>query len=342
MKTFIKIIAVLIVLGVLAIAGLVYFAFSQVNSIAKQAIERGGTYALQVDTTVQDVDIKLTKGTASLTGLNIANPQGFDTPHFFALDGADASVDLASVQNMSTAPIRMPEIKLSGIDVILDKGNNPSNYNKILENLKRFESEDTGGDTGGSGSGSADAAQGPKVVIDSIVLEEIDIRVANMPGLSLVAGDVAINIPSIELKDVGKDEPMTTPEVINLVVKTVMTAAVEAGGGILPPEILGELGNGLSGLTSLGDMGITAVGDAGQIIGENVDAVVNEALKGVGKIGEEAGKAVEGLGQGASDAVNDTVGKAVEDVGKEIEKGLGNLFGGNKNEEDDEDDSEGP
>ncbi|MCR9075374.1 MAG: hypothetical protein NXI07_04975 [bacterium] len=305
MKTAIKIIAVLLILLIVGIVGLVFFVLGNVNEIAKEAIERGGTYAMQVDTTVSTVDVNLGAGTATMSGLNIANPNGFDTDHFLNLGDSSARVNLESVR---TDTIVMPEITLSGIDVILDKGGSPSNYNTILNSLKRFESEE---------QTTPDEAQpGKKLVIDRLLLEDINIRVANMPGVSLAVGDVAVNIPEIELRDIGKEESMTTAEVINLVVKTVLAAAVEAGGGIIPGDVLSELGNGLAGLESLSDLGIEAISEL------NLD----EALGGVQ---EEINKAAEDVQKSVDDAAKDIEDK-IDDATKELK----NIFGGNKKEDD--------
>lgn len=314
MKTAIKIIVALVVLIVLAVVGLLVLGVAQIDRIAKEAIERGGTYAMQVDTTVQAVDINIRGGTANMSGLNIANPSGFDTPHFLQMGESNASLDLGTINSDTLV---MPSITLSGIDVILDKGGDPSNYNTILNSLKRFESKDTGG-----GGGDAPPAEGgKKLIINSLKLQDINIRVANMPGVSLAVGDVAVKIPEIELRDVGKEESMTTAEVINLVVKTVLAAAVEAGGGIIPGDVLGELSNGLAGLESLGDLGIEAISDL------NLD----EALGGVQ---EQIDKATEDVQKQVDDAT-----KKIDDAAKDVEKqiddakdNLRNIFGGKKDD----------
>ncbi|MFG0315218.1 MAG: hypothetical protein ACF8LL_13665, partial [Phycisphaerales bacterium] len=149
-----------------------------------------------------------------------------------------------------------------------------------------------------------------------LLLEDINVRVANMPGVSLAVGDVAVNIPEIELRDIGKEESMTTAEVINLVVKTVLAAAVEAGGGIIPGDVLNELGNGLAGLESLSDLGIEAISEL------NLD----EALGGVQ---EEINKAAEDVQKTVDDAAKDIENK-IDDATKELK----NIFGGNKEDDD--------
>ncbi len=301
MKKALIIIAVLLVLLVVLVVGGIAFGLGQIDKIAKRAVEYGGTYAMSVDTTVESIDVAITKGTVDMGGLNIANPDGFTTEHFFALTNANAALDLASV-NSDT--ILVPTIKLSGIDVILDKGNNPSNYNQILENLSRFES--------GEKAPADESKAGKNVVIKSLILEDISIRVANMPGVSLLAGDVAVKIPSIELQNIGEAESMKAGDIFNLVIKTVLAAAVEAGGGIIPGDVLGELGNGLAGLSSLGDMGIDAISDL------NLDSVLGDVAGQVGeaadKIGDDAQKAVDDAVDGLEDTVNDAVDDAKDQL----------------------------
>ncbi len=332
MKTFIKIAAVLIVLVVIGFIALIAFGLSQADAILKAAIERGGTYATQTTTTVDEVNLGITDGSFSMNGLAIANPAGFDSEHFFKLGDTSVQLDTSSITG---DVISVPTVAFNNIDIILDKGQDPSNYNTILNSLKRFETSDTKSAPENSG--------GKKVAIDSLTLNNIDIRVANMPGVSLLTGDVAINIPSIELKNIGKDEPMTAAQVVNLVIKTVLTAAVEAGGGILPTDVLSGLASGLTDLSSLSDMGITVLNDAGELVGEQLDNVLDQ----VGNITDGAQDAIDnatkdlpaGIGDGLKDAtkdVTDQAEKAVDDAKEEIEKGLSNLFG-NKKKEDEED-----
>jgi len=309
MKKILIIIAVLIILLVGAVVGLFAFGMSQIDKIAKGAIEYGGTYAMGVETTVDTVDVTVWKGTANINGLNIANPDGFETSGFFKLNSSDAVVAMDSI---SSDTIIIPSVNLRGIDVTLDKGQDPSNYNQILENLSRFESDEP----------TSDAAkkEGKNIVIKSLVLEDINIHVANMPGVSLLAGDVAINIPEITLQNVGEKESMKAGDVINLIVKTVLAAAVESGGGIIPSDVLGELGNGLAGLSSLSDLGIDAISDL------NLDNALNGVL-------EDVGGQVEDITKDIQDDIQSTVDDAAKDIEDKLDDatdGLKGIFGGKK------------
>ncbi|MCA9304568.1 MAG: AsmA family protein, partial [Phycisphaerales bacterium] len=178
MKTALKILAVLFVLLIVLVVGVVIFAISNINGLVKTGIEKGGTYATGSMTTVENVDVGIFGGTMSMNTLEIANPSGFTTPFFFELGSADVRADWASYNEPK---IHVPRVKLSGIQVYLDKGANPSNYNTILNHIKSLE--------GGSGSGSGSGGTERSVLIDSLVLEDINIHVANMPGVSFAVGD---------------------------------------------------------------------------------------------------------------------------------------------------------
>ena len=317
MKTLIKIAAIISILVIITFIALITFGLSQVNAGVKLAIEKGGTYATQTTTTVDTIEIGLTDGSFAMTGFNINNPDGFDTPHFLLLNSTAVTLDPASILSDT---ISIPTVTFEGLDIILDKGQNPSNYNAILASLSRFESgEKSPQEPGPSGKPAK------TIAIDSLILKDINIRLANMPGISLLAGDIAINIPQIELQNIGKDEPMSIPEIVNLVVKTVITAAVESGGGIIPNDILGELGNGLNSLTSLNDMGITAIGSAGEIVGQQMDAVLENAGAAIDNITDKATDIIDGVSDILPEELGDNINDSIENTTDDIKEDLKNL-----------------
>lgn len=304
MKKVLIAVLVIVVLFVALLIGLVAFGFSKMDDIFKTGIERGGTYATGVDTTVDTVEVELFKGTFAMSGFQLANPAGFETPHFLALNGTSVTVD---TQSVSSDTIVLPTLTLEGIDVYLDKGGNPSNYQTILNSLQRFESGDK------PAPPPEEEAGGFQFVIESLKIKDVNVHLANMPGVSLLAGDVAVTVPEIELQNVGSADPMSFSEIIGLVVKTVLAAAVESGGGIIPGDVLGDLTSGLGSLQSLQDMGIDAVGE----IGKQIESQI-------GDVTEQVDKAVEDVQNKVDDAQ-----KQVEDAAEDL-KGI---FGGKKKDE---------
>jgi hypothetical protein len=74
-----KVIWIGILVVVLAIAGAVYYAFSNLDRFAKKVIEEAGSQALGVAVKVDSVNIQLTQRQATITGLTVANPPGYSS-----------------------------------------------------------------------------------------------------------------------------------------------------------------------------------------------------------------------------------------------------------------------
>ncbi|MGD8558453.1 MAG: hypothetical protein PVF34_08920 [Gammaproteobacteria bacterium] len=85
--------AVLIVL-IIAVAGIVYYVFANLDAIVKAAIEKYGSQAIQTQVRVDDVKIRLTEGTGTIRGLTVANPKGFSLPNAFSLGEITTTINL--------------------------------------------------------------------------------------------------------------------------------------------------------------------------------------------------------------------------------------------------------
>ncbi|MEE8155003.1 MAG: hypothetical protein V3T53_08650 [Phycisphaerales bacterium] len=311
MKKLIKLVAVLLILLVLATVAVALY----VDTIAKTAIERGATYALGVETTLGSADVGLLSGTFSMGGLTVANPAGFETPHFTHLQEGSVEVALGSLRKET---VELPTLILSGLDIHLDKIEGKANYDVILENLSRFE----------SGEDAEKEADGKKFVINEILIQRIVVHVQLLPiGGDLTKLDVPID--EIRLRNVGSDSDHSVlmSELTNVIIKAVLAAIVQKGGGLIPADVLGDLGQGLAGLESLTEMGV----DIAATFGGEVQAIVGDfshLAKPLESLGPELGRAAEGLGE---------ITEGIDDAIKNVGEGRGGLLGGDKKKDDKDD-----
>src|SRR5262245_2675384 len=121
----------LVLFGLLILAGVA--AFFMLDSLAASAIRRGGTYALGVETDVAAVDLSFgSEISASLSGLSVKNPAGFEAEHFMSL----GSGGLRFPRDQIFADVlTVPELSLSGIHVDLERRAGKTNYGVLLDNL---------------------------------------------------------------------------------------------------------------------------------------------------------------------------------------------------------------
>ena len=299
MKTLFKIVLAGFVLLVLAVVGLVVIGLRMIDSIAAEVIERGGTYALGVETDVEGADVGLLGGTFSMDRLTVGNPDGYPSDWFMEVPSLDVALDTGTV---TSDVIVLPTLSLGTVGVTLDGTGGTPNYRVILDNLGRFE----GGPSDGDG-GDDPSSDGPKFVINSLMIEGAAVKVTNFRGVQQIAGDVDVAVERIELKDVGSAEPLSASELVSLIVKTVMSATVENAGGILPADLLDGIKGQLEGLIGLDALGIEAIGDVGAI---------RDTLRGA-----------------AEDAIDDVRDKAEE----EIRGAVDDLIGGGGKQDDDDD-----
>ena len=89
-KSLIAIVAILVI----AIAAAVFYVFSNLDAIVKAAIEQHGSDAVKTSVQVDQVAIKLADGAAAITGLTVANPEGFSLPQAFSLGEIAIDIDL--------------------------------------------------------------------------------------------------------------------------------------------------------------------------------------------------------------------------------------------------------
>jgi hypothetical protein len=235
---------VLVLLAVVILAGLAVFFY--VDAVAKRAVERGATTALGVETRLASADVQIFRGGVVLAQLDVANPKGFSSPHFLKLGSGDTAVSFATLRKPT---IELPHLTLTGVDVNLQRNAGGSNYQIILDHLKG--SETSGGPPGGTPS----SEPATKYVIRDVTIRDILVHV-DLLGIDL--GKLDLKIDEIKLKDVGSDTTggMLMSELSGTILKAVLAAAIEKGKGIVPQDLINDLGGRLGDLKSLESLGV--------------------------------------------------------------------------------------
>lgn len=276
---------VILVLVIIAIVA----AVMAIDSIAKEGVQRGATYALGVPTTLDSAHVGLTSGEFAMSGLTVANPAGFKDPTFLKLGNGAVAVSLGSLRK---DVVDVPSLTLTGIRVDIERNAKGTNYQTILDGLKKFE----------SGS-PAPKGEEKKFIVREITIRDVSVK-ADMVGLPGGASTVTIPVHEVTLHNVGTAEGgATTGEIAAAIVKAVLSSAAAEGHGILPADLIGDLTGGLGNLSSLSKFDVQSIG----------------------KVGEAAKSLTAGVQQ-----VGDQLKKGVDDAASQIKKGLGGLIPGTK------------
>ena len=226
-KTLLVILGILVLLPVLLLLVVVIF----VDPIVRSGIEKGGSHALQVPVHLKAASIGLFSGKASLSEFAVANPPGYTEPRSVSFGRIDTQVRpstlLHDVVEIGVVTVVKPELTLEFTGT-------KSNWSTLMDNLSSGKSET---------KGEKPAAPGKKFIIHRLRIEEAGARFRSdvIPG-----GGTTVTLPSIDLENVGTAEGgATLGEVLNVILHRLGDAALKAGQGIVPTELLNNLGASL-------------------------------------------------------------------------------------------------
>lgn len=109
-----KTLLIIVVLIIVALAGGVYYVLNNLDSLVKQAIEKYGSEATQTAVRVKGVNIRLQQASASISGLTVANPAGFNTPNAFSLGQISTQINVKATSKnnivINEVRIQTPEV----------------------------------------------------------------------------------------------------------------------------------------------------------------------------------------------------------------------------------------
>jgi uncharacterized protein involved in outer membrane biogenesis len=116
----------------LLVAGLVAVLFA--DAMITRAINESGHRVLDVETRVESVRLSLWKRTLTLSGIELKNPEGFETPRMVYLEQISLKVDPVS---LAKDHIRLREVEIRGAELTYEAvGFGRSNLSVFVDGLR--------------------------------------------------------------------------------------------------------------------------------------------------------------------------------------------------------------
>ena len=201
-----KLLISLLLLVVLAVGA----TFLYLDRIVTTGIEVVGSQVLGTEVTVASVAISPLNGSGSISGLEIRNPEGFDSDYIFQLEQVEVSLNTAS---LLSDVIEIESIIITQPEITYETRITTDNVRALLENI---------GSSGGE-TATADSEAGKELFIR-------DFRLLS-PQVNLVAAvaTAPISLPDIELTDIGtEDNAATVAQVLEVVLSALRRTILEA------------------------------------------------------------------------------------------------------------------
>ena len=263
---------ILIVLVILVIAGLFF-----IDSIAKNALEKGGPLILGTNVSVDRIHIEPFNGRVEITNLIVDNPNGsYSSEYAIKLGDIVADVDLSTV---TKDKIRIEDMFMKDVNVVYETNVINSNLQEILDNVKKL---DTAEKTEKKEEKPEKESKEKTLQVDRIELSRVGVTVQAKGA----AAGLPINVSIDPMTDLGTDEEGITPVGLTLrILGAIVTTAIKTAGG--------------------------SVGDAAAAIGDVTSAAVNGAASAAV---DAANNAVNDAANAASDAIKGLFGGKKDDA----------------------------
>lgn len=188
MKTLFKVVAVLIILLILVVAGSLYF----LGTIVKTGVEKAGPKVTKTDVKLSSAKLSVFSGSGELKNFSIANPEGYKTPDAIKVGSVAINVQPGSVMSdkvvVHSVKVLAPEITFEG-----NLGGN--NLSKLLDNIKGSSEKDKQATT------KEEKSSQKKLQVDDFLITGAKVHVATS-----LLGDrsATLSIPEIHLTNLGQ------------------------------------------------------------------------------------------------------------------------------------------
>src|SRR3954465_3982078 len=178
MRLIRRIIYAVVLLVIIAVV-VVYF---NLNRIVKHQIEVQSTNSLNLQTQLGSARLAIFGGNFSMNDLQIASPAGFSSPRMLQLDKGAVEVSYGQLRQ---DPIHIKSLTLKKPVIAVEQANGKFNFQAVQDSLPKSDPN----------------AKPVNVIIDLLKIE--DAQVVLHPGLPGLSSEMKINVPSLEMHDVG-------------------------------------------------------------------------------------------------------------------------------------------
>ncbi|HUL42239.1 MAG TPA: hypothetical protein VLV32_10110 [Burkholderiales bacterium] len=188
-----KVLLGIAVVVLLVIAGTVWWLYTSLDSVVASAIREYGPQITGVSVRLSSVKILPADGTASLRGLVIGNPKGFNTEHALSLSEISMKLDIAS---LTKDVVLIKDISIIKPDIAYDYGPSGSNLDVIKHNVDRYVGASLRGTSESKGKSS-----GKKFIIENLYVKDGKVEVST----EMLKGKTeSVSLPDLHLRDIGK------------------------------------------------------------------------------------------------------------------------------------------
>ena len=229
-----------ITLVVLIIVGIIV-ASAFLGDIVKKGIETVGPKITKVSVKLDEAHLSLFTGSASIKGLVVGNPDGYQTPQAISAGLIAVSVNPLSILSdkivLRSLHVESPEITFEG-------GLGGNNLSKIMDNVNASAQNAAQSGSTVSTNATTQAKPSKKFELDDLLITGAKV---NVSLTDLGGKEMTLSLPPIHLTNLGVNEDgITAADLTRNVLDAIVTATVKA---VANADIEKKVGEGTNKIT---------------------------------------------------------------------------------------------
>ena len=203
-----------------AMVGALWWVYASRDALIKRAIETFGPQLTGVSVNVHSVSLEPIEGRGAIKGLEVGNPKGFKAPRALSLGELRLAVEPAT---LASDVVHINELSLEAPSITYERGPGGDNLTAIQRHIESQLPQ--------SSSANKHPRQGPE---RRFIVDRVQVRKARVS----YGGAVSVDVPDMQLRDLGRKSGGATAAQITQEIWTALTrqAAAAAPGALREPE----------------------------------------------------------------------------------------------------------
>ncbi len=198
-------IALIALVAVLGVGGALLK--SDLNESVQKAIVKYGAASTQATVKLDGVKILVKNGIAAIAGLGVGNPADFSDEKALSFGSVFVQIDTDSLKTKGPLVIKSIVIDKPQINYEIN-ANGQSNLQVLVNNVQAYLSK-LSRTTGVPGEVKEESKAGPLMIIGGLMVTNAQALISTAP---LQGKKLSVNLPPIQLANIGKNENGIVPE----------------------------------------------------------------------------------------------------------------------------------
>lgn len=211
-----------------------YFCTPPTESVVKKFVNQYGSQFLGTDVSIEGFELSPFSGEATVKGLRIANPKGYQAPDLFYIREIGVKLDLKSLlsDTVIVRSINVDKPKFTYEMLSFSKNNVSDLLNNIQTNTAPSQVKPS---KEAKQPAKSEKKDGKKVIIQNLVVEGGKVSV--VAGFSSLKKEIELPLPTINMSNIGQEKQgVSIAEIVtivlNKVLNTVSQTALTAVNGV--------------------------------------------------------------------------------------------------------------